>query len=198
MNKYVKNRSAFSSGRPTSSKAGKKIIWLYLLLFFVAVTIIVVMILTGGSKNDDQELPENEGTTVEEMEDAIEELEIAEIEEVSNLESIELMSLVGAEYGGTARRGTENDVFTHVVVATLPQIDHATHFYEGWLVKPGVTEFFSTGEMFPRQDGKYGLVWEVSTFDARSDLDEFTQVVITREVRGGGPEPEVHVLEGDF
>ncbi|MCH8049264.1 hypothetical protein IH979_00960, partial [Patescibacteria group bacterium] len=63
----------------------------------------------------------------------------------------------------------------------------------------GVTEFFSTGEMFPRQDGKWGLVWETSLEEAHEDLLDFKKVIITREPRDGDSAPSSdHVLEGEF
>ncbi len=102
-------------------------------------------------------------------------------------------------FSGIARRGREGDLYTHVIVATLPPIDSSTSYYEAWLVKPGVTGFISAGDFFPRQDGKWGLLFEQTTADAPIDMDEYKNVIVTIEARDDNPAPSpTHVLKGNF
>lgn len=171
-------------------------IWL-LALGVIIIVVVIIFLWPAKSENesevtssiDDEAAPEVEA--MERIESTSEEAGEAQ------LESIDLVSLVGDEYDGFARRGYQQDNFTHIVVASLPAIDLTTHFYEGWLIKPGVTEFFSTGEMFPRTDGRWGLVWENPA--STGEFDDFSQVVITLEPRDDDPAPTVdHMLEGEF
>lgn len=108
---------------------------------------------------------------------------------------------ISGPHGGTsiARRGEEGAEFVHVIVAELPNIDTTREFYEGWLVKPGVTDFFSTGELEQRADGKWALVWKEKMKVVEHDIFDFNQVVVTREPRDGNASPSpVHVLKGKF
>ncbi len=172
-----------------------KIPWLWivggLLLVFVIVWIFVSL-----SDNDDR-LDE----VVEEVVQ-VTDAETDEIEDILDTDTFEQTSLAdpnGRGYTGIARRGIENDLFTHVIVADLPAINTDAYFYEGWLVQPGVLQFFSTGEMFAREDGKWGLVWEVQENDQKVNVVDFPRAVITLEPRDGDPAPAAdHVLEGDF
>ena len=189
--KYAQHRSTRSRGSSGSNK--KPLLWLGLFGLIVLGVALVLIFRSGGD-----DAPEPTITTDGNTQATTTTFETDGLSD-GDLQSIELDSLVGAQYGGTARRGIEADTFTHVVVADLPGIELSTHFYEGWLVKPGVTEFFSTGELFPRADGKWGLVWESVLSEAPSDIEDFTRVVITKEIRDDDPSPSVeHVLEGAF
>lgn len=100
---------------------------------------------------------------------------------------------------GFARRGTEDAKFVHAMVLDLPAIDPAIHYYEGWLVKPGITEYFSTGSLFAREDGKFGLIYEVPLEEAPEDILDYARVVVTRELFDGDLSPSpAHIAEGEF
>ena len=165
------------------------------MLLVVIVALLGWFVFRGG---DDVEESVEEVVVEEVTEEAIVEADVV-VEEVNNTEQIDLVAVDGSGSSGIARRGTSGDLFSHVVVATLPEIDTTTHFYEGWLVKPGVVEFFSTGDMFPREDGKWGLVWEASVSGSEEDLYEYSKVVITLEPRDNDPAPSIdHIIEGEF
>ncbi len=101
--------------------------------------------------------------------------------------------------GGTAQRTVDAAIFAISVVADLPSIDNVKFAYEAWFVKPGITDFFSLGELYPREDGKWGLVWQQSQALVRSDIAEFQRVIIIREPRDGNTAPSNdHVLDGEF
>ncbi len=108
----------------------------------------------------------------------------------------------GSQFGGysaTARRGADGELFALAVVADLPGIDGSAHSYEVWLVQPGVVDFFSAGTMFLREDGRFGLLWQGSLLEAEQDLFEYSEVIITREVNDGNPDPSpTHALKGQF
>lgn len=109
------------------------------------------------------------------------------------------LHFVGDGYAGFARRGIENGVFTAAVVTSMPSIDLATHYYEVWLVKPGITGYFSAGEMFARADGKFGLVYEMDVNKAPTDVMDYSDIVITREIRDNDLSPlPTHIVEGGF
>lgn len=115
-------------------------------------------------------------------------------------QSIDLTFLEsGSGYNATAKREQTEQNFSITVIANLPFIDDATQAYEVWLVKPGVTDFFSVGNMFRREDGGWGLVWEIDPLIFEKDVSEYTRVVITRELRDGLDSPSTtHVMQGTF
>lgn len=175
--------------------------WIILGALVVIIISLLFLLLSGkddsGAIDDDEEVVEindvgEEGTV------AVEQMIVTDVSDAS-FEQIPLKDSEGRGYTGIARRGIEKDLYTHVVVAELPAIDTERYFYEGWLVQPGVLTFFSTGEMFVREDGKWGLVWEVQERDQEVEVADFTRAVITLEPRDGDPAPAAdHVLEGDF
>lgn len=113
--------------------------------------------------------------------------------------SITLITLPGEAASGTAVRTHRDGVFSITALAQLPAIDGAKTAYEAWFVKPGITDFFSLGELYPREDGAWGLVWETTDALARTDIDEFHRILITREPRNDNPAPSTdQVLEGEF
>lgn len=113
--------------------------------------------------------------------------------------SITLTPLGNAAASGTAMRTHQYGMFSVTAVAQLPAIDGLTTAYEAWFVKPGITDFFSLGELFYREDSAWGLAWEVTDVLARTDIDEFHRLIITREPRDGNTAPSAdQVLEGEF
>ncbi|QRN86207.1 hypothetical protein JR334_03005 [Clostridia bacterium] len=82
-------------------------------------------------------------------------------------------------------------ILTHAVVATLPPLEEGT-FYEGWLVKRGPLDFFSTGMLTleDMEDGNFKLF-----YTEEQDRSEYLEVVITLETKDD-QEPEEHILEG--
>ncbi len=100
--------------------------------------------------------------------------------------------------GGTADgRGFVRNidgVLTHAVMANLPPLEEGT-FYEGWLVKRGPLDFFSTGmmdylAMESMIDGNFLLF-----YTEEKDRSEYLEVVITLETVDD-QQPEKHILEG--
>ncbi len=187
--RYVRNRSHFSQKRSSSGK-GK---WI-LSGLVVAVVIVVAVFVFGGGEEEVVVEEEVVDEVVEETQD-----EVVIVDGTNWTQETTLSDVEGTGGSGTSRRGVSGDLFTHVVVADLPAIDPEVHFYEGWLVVPGVVEFFSTGTMFAREDGKWGLVWEVKLDDAPDYLFDYREVVITREPYDDDPAPSPeHVIEGTF
>lgn len=195
--RHIKNRSHFSS----SSKSRKP----FFVLGVLALIVLVIVAFFGGGNKDGSdvlvgEMEEESGIVGESVDETNEEPAVEVVEDDDELfQQIDLTAVDGNVGSGIARRGVSGDLFSHVVVAELPPIDGMAFFYEGWLVKPGVVEFFSTGEMFIREDDKWGLLWETDLLNARADLMEFEKVVITLEPRDGDPAPAPdHIIEGIF
>ncbi len=181
-------------------KSSRKVPWKIIGGIFGGLIVILILFIVFSGGENTQEIDQ-----VVEVDDSNQDLTVEVIQSDSSddasveYEEIELIVVDGSGSSGIARIGYTGDLFTHVVVASLPGIDTGFYFYEGWLVKPGIVDFFSTGEMFPREDGKWGLVWEVDELNALDDLDEYTQVVITLEPRDDNPAPAAHhILEGEF
>lgn len=105
-----------------------------------------------------------------------------------DVERAELTAVAGADGSGIATRKFETGVFTHTVLADLPEPEAGT-FYEGWLVK-GLS-FISSGEM---RIAKGGYLLD---FTSSVDYSDYNKVVITLE-KVDDKKPETHILEGSF
>ncbi|MFA6522662.1 MAG: hypothetical protein WCT24_03675 [Patescibacteria group bacterium] len=177
-------------------RASRRWPWIVLVLVLLAAIGSTISFFVFRGEKEEPELPVVEEITSEETSDVI----VTQLEDADPQETLfQEADFSTANASGTAKRGITGDLFTHVIVAGLPAIDTATTYYEGWLVKPTTLEFFSTGEFFAREDGKWGLVWERKTIDAPYDILDYRQVVITKEMRDGNiaPSPE-HLVEATF
>ena len=125
------------------------------------------------------------------IEEQIEESFQTEIPE--DVEKTEMIDVTGGASTGIGTRKFEDGVYSHTVLADLPDLELG--FYEGWLVtgKEGDEDFdfFSTGRM---RLAKGGYILE---FSSTTDYSDHQQVVITHELVADAT-PEDHVLEGSF
>lgn len=113
--------------------------------------------------------------------------------------TITLSAVEGESGGATATRSHVYGEYSLSIVADLPAVDGTTTAYEAWFVTPGITNFFSLGEMYPREDGKWGLVWTQVDALVRNDIAEFNRIIVIREPRDGNTGPSAdHVLNGVF
>lgn len=177
--------------------------WKVIVIVFGVLILTLLFFMIFSGKDQSAEIDQVIESSVQDQQEEGVTVEVIQAESTTysarEYEEVELFAVDGSGSSGVARRGTSAGLFTHVIIASLPPIDTQYYFYEGWLVKPGIVDFFSTGEMFARDDGRWGLVWEVDELNARIDLDEFTQVVVTLEPRDDDSAPAPHhVLEGGF
>ncbi len=203
--KYAQHRSDLGMNGDRSSKSNGGNGWIFGVIGFFVV-VILAFVLVNSRRGGAETLPivESDEVREDQIQNQDQNQSQAQLQLEGELqaqtEEIILDYLGDSEYVGKAiaRRGTEDDLFTYVIVADLPAIDTKINFYEGWLIKPGVIEFFSTGEMFARADGKWGLVWEKKCGELEN-LNDFSHVTITLEDRDGDDAPSsIHMLEGDF
>lgn len=119
--------------------------------------------------------------------------------ELPEQSTITLSAVEGESGSATATRSHVYGEYSLSIVADLPAVDGATTAYEAWFVTPGITDFFSLGEMYPREDGKWGLVWTEVDALVRNDIAEFNRIIVIREPRDGNASPSAdHVLNGVF
>ncbi|MDD3896604.1 MAG: anti-sigma factor [Candidatus Peribacteraceae bacterium] len=65
-------------------------------------------------------------------------------------------------------------------------------FYQVWLAKEGDPVIVSAGQLHSRfGDARHSL-----TYESADDLRAYTNVIVTREVDDGNPQPNVRVAEG--
>ncbi|OGM19936.1 hypothetical protein A2714_04340 [Candidatus Woesebacteria bacterium RIFCSPHIGHO2_01_FULL_38_9] len=106
----------------------------------------------------------------------------------------ELKDISGGNATGIATRNFENAVFSHTVLADLPDPQEGK-FYEGWLVRADVgSENFSQVSTGRMQLAKGG--WMLN-FESKIDYSDHGKVVITEEERSDAT-PEKYILEGTF
>ena len=126
------------------------------------------------------------------------------IPEALDLESTEatLRDVSGGASSGQAKRETLEGRYRHTVKATLAPIDRENFFYEGWLLRPVPFDYFSTGEMVTNFLGEFVLDWNSSTSSWQAGPSTnywaYTRVIITLEAKDGNPDPDRHILEGEF
>lgn len=104
-----------------------------------------------------------------------------------DVESTNLSDVSGGSAKAIATRKYESGVFTHAVLADLPDLESG--FYEGWLVMG--EKFISTGKL---RIAKGGYLLE---FNSNTDYSDYKKVVITKELKDDKL-PETHILEGSF
>lgn len=98
----------------------------------------------------------------------------------------------GTSLGLLSRSGTV-EVPAYELVVRLPAIDATAVSYGVWLLKDGLADVQSVGDLLPRADGSWTL-----TFTIADPLD-YTQAVITLEPTDGDPLPSGNrVAEGEF
>ena len=83
--------------------------------------------------------------------------------------------------------------FKNIVIGDVP-VPAEGKFYEGWLVEPGSSDFFSIGEL-KKIDDIYML--EYSDSESKSG---YNQIIITLEAKTDGFDgiPETHIFKGEF
>ena len=111
-----------------------------------------------------------------------------------DVEKVELNDVSGGDGSGIATRKFESGIFTHTILADLPEPTSGT-FYQGWLVRGSAGDdnfaFISTGRMTL---AKGGYLLE---FQSATDFSEYNQVIVTKEIVADST-PETHILEGSF
>ncbi len=111
-----------------------------------------------------------------------------------DVDKAELTDVSGGDGSGVATRKFETGIFSHAVLADLPEPTPG-YFYEGWLVRGKVGDsnfsYFSTGKLGIAKGG-YLL-----NFASAKDYSDYTKVVVTLE-KVNDKTPEQHILEGSF
>ncbi|MBU0707958.1 hypothetical protein KKG41_06325 [Patescibacteria group bacterium] len=162
--------------------------------YFIFGSLVLLLAITLGLDCNKKTTNESIDTTAQTNNNLNENVAVRVSDEMLSTVTIVLETVGEYEGSGSASRKVISDTFVHSITADLtdPAEDK---FYEGWLVKTGTTNFFSTGKL-EKLDDKYLLSYSADYVDQ----DEFDQVVVTEETLANGLDdiPEVHVLEGSF
>lgn len=179
-------------GAPQSSRAGAIAKSIALVVVAVGVFVLAVQ----WFRRDDAPHTDTDDTAATEGATTLSAAGTAAVQEPTQAV---LTAVDGSSSEGTVTRTHDAAAYTLTMVANLPAIDSATTSYEAWFVTPGITRFFSLGELYPREDGKWGLVWTQTQALVRTDIADFNRVIVIREPRDGNPAPSAdHVLDGTF
>jgi len=106
-----------------------------------------------------------------------------------------LIGLNSKQVVGQATRGTKNGTYFFEAKATLLPIDREKQFYDVWLVRLIPYDFISLGEMTTDDLGNFVMSWQPG--DDR-DLQSYSKIVVTLQNKGGDPDPQTHIVEGEF
>jgi len=155
--------------------------------------LVLLLALTLGL-DCNKETDESSDDTAQTNSNVNENASVNEADEIMTTVTIVLEAVGGYEGSGSASRKVISDTFVHSISSNLadPAEDK---FYEGWLVKSGTTDFFSTGKL-ENLDDRYLLSFSTDF----TDQNEYDQVVVTEETLANDLDgiPETHVLEGNF
>ena len=168
-------------------------IWGLLIIFFVILFIYAVYCFRSESqifplkKNKAEENSYQDSPLLSSIEENSKEIE--------DLEKADLKAMTKKGGSAIATRQLEKGIFFHTLKSHLPAIDRNHFFYEGWLVRQVPFDYFSTGELKTNNLGEFILKFQG---DPKGDYKEYTQIVITLEVRDDNPDPNEHILEGEF
>jgi len=168
---------------PTSRRRDIVIGVIILILLAIAVYFIL------KPSNDEPEITIDQEPSVEEKLEESFRFDIPD-----DIEKVELKAVKGEDFRAIATRKYEDGIYTHTVIADLPDPVGGT-FYEGWLMRgnPEDDNFdvVSAGKMVIAKGG-YLLNFESST-----DYSDYQNVVITLE-KVADNNPEEHILDGSF
>lgn len=188
--RYTQSRSHLSS--PKRSGGGGKWKWVLIAVIF-AIVLIWFIARPAEDTNDEPEPPPVE-------------VEVEKTDGDSNPDSMGSFEESTVFYkdsqleAGFIRRGFEDDVYIVVSVLDLPAVNPEVHFYELWLVKPGITDYFSLGALEGRADGKWAIIFEDD--DGLYDFEPisgYSEVIVTRELQTGDDLPDpFHIAEASF
>ncbi len=96
---------------------------------------------------------------------------------------------------GEAKRGTKDGNYWFEMITTLPEIDREVYYYKGWLVRQVPYDYFSMGEMYTNDDGKFIITWPG---EEDEDYSSYTKIIITQHEYDGDVDPGEHLVEGEF
>ncbi len=191
------------SGKQGSGRATK--FFLVVIVLFLAVIVGFVLFLVNKINQGDEQgvevmTDDAFAEVVIEEDDSTRAAQTEPVQAAASFEEAVVMTIDSGAELGFARRDLEEGMFTFATVVTLPPVSDI-HYYEVWLLKPGITEYFSAGEMSVRADGKFAFVFEETHSDARDAEErlEYSQFIITREVRDDDKSPSAtRVARGRF
>ncbi|MDA1024597.1 MAG: hypothetical protein O3B96_01365, partial [bacterium] len=178
--RYTKSRSNLSSSRQSTGRQKSKGIFVLVLLLIAGIWFFT------RSEKAPQEITDSEPTeTVFEQAD-----EDMNPQQISNFDESPVFFKNTELEAGFIRRGIENDRYVIVSVLDLPAINQDVHFYELWLVKPGITDYFSLGVLERRSDEKWAMIYEDDDglYDFES-IEGYSEVIVTRELLRGDDLP---------
>ncbi len=122
-----------------------------------------------------------------------------------NLESpnATLLGVSSKKAVGTAVRDTQATIFRITMSATLPEIDREKHYYQAWLVRQVPYDYIPVGSFITNDLGTFVLDWNSEsekTAESKSigNYQAYTHIVVTLQTKDGDPDPQRHVVEGDF
>lgn len=198
---YKANIKAKKQSKSSKGKPGRKIplFWILIIVGSLITSFILWNIFFKANNEEFYTEDDNSSEELFNQEDG-EDIEI--IEENTSSQDFEESFLRGRNgfiSGGTARRSYDGRLYRIAIVADLPPQQDQYYDYEAWMVRPGILEYFSIGRFFPREDGKYGLLYEESFPNLVDDILDYSRIIITRELKGGKEGPSsTQVAEGNF
>ncbi len=104
----------------------------------------------------------------------------------------QLQDVAQGNASGIAKFTLEEDTYQLLAeFSDLPSLE-PNYFYQGWIVKPSPQSVIDTGRVL-QVDGKF-----INLYTSDTDYTDHTRYVLTLEPEDGNPEPDTHILEGEF
>lgn len=184
----------YRGASPRHRQEGSRVGAVLKILALVVVAVGVFVLAVRWFRGDEEDVVDN---TIADV--AADSGTVARTETLPEQSTITLTPVEGESGSATVTRSHVYGEYSLSIVADMSVIDGTVTAYEAWFVTPGITDFFSLGEMYPREDGKWGLVWTQPDALVRNDIAEFNRIIVIREPRDGNAGPSAdHVLNGVF
>lgn len=198
-------RSGYYKGNKKRGGAKKGIGKFSLILFFGCLMCLFALWLIffgSGNENKEEEIVEEIELMQEFEDEIIDDMnspeEVNEVGVIDDFEEVGIRGRGGYISSGVIRRKYDDMSYRVVIVADLPPQQDEYYKYTAWMVRPGIMEHFSIGDMFKRADGRYGLLHESFFPNMIEEVEEYTRLIITRELRGQTGPSTTHVAQADF
>lgn len=175
-----------------SSRLGTHTLTWVFILFFIVVFIFSVVWFRSSKKKQSETKPDSIANVL-----TPESVSPSVLDSVSSFENVNasLINVSSKKNVGSAAREFSDGVFHISMKSGLGEIDREKQFYEAWLIRQVPYDFISVGEFVTNDLGEFVLDWNGET---GKNYQAYTRVIITLQTKGGDPDPQGHVVEGEF
>lgn len=175
-----------------SSRLGTHALTWIIVAFFIVVFIFSVVWFRSAKKKQPETKPDSivNVLTPESVSQSV-------LDSVSSIDNVNatLINVSSKKNVGIATREIIDGKFHISMKSALGEIDREKQFYEAWLVRQVPYDFIPIGEFVTNDLGEFVLDWNG---EIGKNYQAYNRVIITLQTKNGDPDPQGHVVEGEF